>query len=44
MRVLDLYIGRFAHNRASTTFISQVLFISACMSGKSKFIEQGKGH
>ncbi|WP_291622548.1 hypothetical protein [Colwellia sp.] len=42
MRILDLYIGRFTHTSASTTFINLAVFVS--VSGIIKFVEQVKGN
>jgi len=40
MRIIDFYIGRVL---ASTTFITLTVFVSTCLSGVIKFIEQVKG-
>ena len=44
MRILDLYIGRFTHNSASTTFITLAVFVGVCLSAVTRFIEQVKGN
>ena len=40
MRILDLTIGRFIHNSASTTVVTLAVFVSACLGGVIRFIEQ----
>jgi hypothetical protein len=44
MRILDLTIGRFIHNSASTTFVTLAVFVSVCLSGVIRFIEQVRGN
>jgi len=43
MRIPDCYIVHFTGYSAATTFISLTVFVSACLSGVIKFIEQVKG-
>jgi len=43
MRILDLSIGRFTDSSASTTFITLAVFVSVCLSGMIRFIEQVRG-
>ncbi len=44
MRTLDIYIGRFTHYSASTTFVTLAVFVGVCLSGLIRFIEQVKGN
>jgi hypothetical protein len=44
MRILDLTIGRFTHNCASTTVVTLAVFVSACLGGVIRFIEQVRGN
>jgi hypothetical protein len=42
MRIIDFYIGRFAHHSMTTTFTTLAVFVSGSVGAVIKFIEQGK--